>query len=60
MTSSFLCAEAEIENDTIENSASYIAGWLKAIKNSDKNFVLSAASKAQYAAEYILGKRKVV
>ncbi len=59
MTSSFLCAEAGIENSTIENSAAYLAGWLKAIKNSDKNFILSAASKAQYAAEYILGKREV-
>jgi len=59
MTSSFLCAEAGIENSTIDNSAAYIHGWLKAIKNSDKNFVLSAASKAQYAAEYILGKREV-
>jgi antirestriction protein ArdC len=60
MTSSFLCAEANIENNTIENSVAYLAGWLKAIKNSDKNFVLSAASKAQYAAEYILGKRELV
>lgn len=60
MTSSFLCAEAGIENTTIDNSASYIQGWLKAIKNSDKTFVLSAANKAQYAAEYILGKREVV
>ena len=57
--SSFLCAEAGIENTTIDNSASYIKGWVSAIKNSDKNFVLSAASKASYAAEYILGKRQV-
>ena len=60
MTASFLCAEAEIENKTLDNSAAYIKGWLQAIKNSDKNFVLSAASKAQYAAEYILGKREIV
>lgn len=59
MCSSFLCAEAGIENSTIDNSASYIKGWLGAIKNSDKNFVLSAASKAQYAAEYVMGKRQV-
>ena len=59
MTASFLCAEAEIDNSVIENSASYIAGWLKAIKNSDRTFVLSAASKAQYAADYILGRKKV-
>jgi len=59
MTASFLNAEAGIENTVIENSASYIAGWLKAIKNSDKSFVLSAASKAQYAAEYILGRKEI-
>src|SRR5690606_12959860 len=28
MTSSFLCAEAGIENTVIDNSASYIQGWL--------------------------------
>jgi len=58
MTSSFLCAEAGIENNIVENSASYIDGWLKSIKNADRTFVLSAASKAQYAAEYILNKKK--
>jgi len=56
MTSSFLCAETAIENKTIENSVSYIKGWLQAIKNSDRYFVVSAASKASYAANYILGK----
>lgn len=59
MTASFLCAEAGIENEVIENSAAYLGGWLKAIKGADNRFILSAASKAQYAAEYILGKRQV-
>jgi len=59
MTSSFLCAEAGIENATIEDSASYISGWLKAIRNADRNFLMSAASKASYAADYILGKREL-
>lgn len=54
MTASFLCAEAGIENSIIENSAAYIKSWLKAIKEGDKNFVISAASRAQRAADYIL------
>jgi len=54
MTASFLCAEAGIENSIIENSAAYIQSWMKAIKEGDKNFVISAASRAQRAADYIL------
>lgn len=58
MTASFLCAEAQIEQTTLENSAAYVAGWLKKIKDSDNRFVLTAASKAQNAADYILGRNK--
>jgi antirestriction protein ArdC len=56
MVASFLSAESGIENNTIENSASYIAGWLKAIKNADKTFVVQAASRASFASNYILGR----
>jgi antirestriction protein ArdC len=57
MCASFLCAETGIENDSnIENSAAYIGGWMKAIKEGDKNFVISAASRAQRAADYILNR----
>ena len=57
MTASFLCAEAGIDNDdNLRNSASYIEGWLKAIKEGDKNFVISAASRAQRAADYMLNR----
>ena len=51
--SAFLCAEAGIDN-TIENSTAYIQGWLKKLKN-DRQMVLTAASKAQKASDYILG-----
>lgn len=54
MTASFLSAETGIGNDLIENTAAYIKGWTNAIENGDKNFVISAASKAQFAADYIL------
>ncbi|WP_224982700.1 ArdC family protein [Geomonas agri] len=50
---SFLSGHAGIEHRTIENSAAYIAGWLKALKN-DKTLLVHAAAQAQKAADYIL------
>lgn len=38
----------------MQNSASYIAGWLKALKN-DPSLIISASGKAQRAADYIQG-----
>ena len=49
----FLCAQAGIDN-TIDNSAAYIAGWSRALRN-DKRLVVTAASQGQKAADYILG-----
>ena len=51
---SFLCGAAQIDNTTIKNSASYIAGWKKVIK-ADSKLVLQAAGMGQKAADYILG-----
>jgi len=56
MSASFLSAHAGIENTTIENSAAYIAGWLKALKN-DKALLIHAAAQAQKASDYILNKK---
>lgn len=53
MTACFLCAEAGIETETIENQASYIKGWRDSI-SQDPKLVLQAASKAQEAANYIM------
>jgi antirestriction protein ArdC len=53
MGAAFLCGHAGIENTIIENSAAYIAGWLKALKN-DKTLLIHAAAQAQKAADYIL------
>jgi antirestriction protein ArdC len=53
MGAAFLCGHAGIENTTIENSVSYLAGWLKALKN-DKTLLIHAAAQAQKAADYIL------
>jgi antirestriction protein ArdC len=51
---SFLMGIAGIEDNQAQ-SASYIAGWLKAL-NNDKKLVVSAAAQAQKAADYILNK----
>lgn len=56
MGASFLCSVAGIENTTISNSASYIQSWLKALKG-DSRLVIQAASQAQKASDYILGKQ---
>ncbi|MEI6213967.1 MAG: zincin-like metallopeptidase domain-containing protein [Desulfuromonadales bacterium] len=53
MGASFLCGHAGIEHTTLENSAAYIQGWLKALKN-DKTLLVHAAAAAQKASDYIL------
>lgn len=50
----YLCAEAGIAN-TLDNSAAYIKGWAKALRD-DKRLVVTAASAAQKAADYILSR----
>ncbi|WP_224984487.1 ArdC family protein [Geomonas agri] len=56
MGAAFLCGVTGIENRTLENSAAYIAGWLKALKN-DKTLLVHAAAQAQKAADYILNRK---
>lgn len=53
MTAAFLCGHCGIENATIENSAAYINGWIRALKG-DKKLAITAAAQAQKAANYIL------
>ena len=55
MTSAMLCGVTGIENRTIDNSAAYVQGWLKKLKN-DKRLVVLAAAQAQKAADYIRGE----
>jgi len=57
MSAAFLCGHAGIER-TIENSAAYIQGWLKALKN-DKKLLIHAAAQAQKASDYILNRKEV-
>lgn len=56
MGSAYLCGHTGIENRVIDNSASYIAGWLFRLKN-DNRFVIQSAAQAQKASDYILGKK---
>ena len=55
MTASMLCGETGILNKTIDNSASYIQGWLSKLRG-DSKLVVQAAAQAQKAADYIIGK----
>lgn len=50
----FLCSDLQITGSVRAESASYIASWLKALKE-DKRFIFKAASKAQSAADYLHG-----
>lgn len=53
-TASFLCGHSGIAPKTIDNSAGYLKGWLSRLR-SDSKLLVSAASHAQKAADYILG-----
>ncbi len=53
---SMLCGVSGIELQTIENSAAYIQGWLKVLKN-DKKLLVHAAAQAQKSSDFILNKQ---
>lgn len=53
MTATFTCSEAGIVS-TFDNSAAYLAGWIKNIKEDPKSLV-NAGSRAQHAFDRIMG-----
>jgi antirestriction protein ArdC len=53
MGAAFLCGHCRIVNETIDNSAAYIRGWLRRIKD-DKRLMTFAATEAQKAADFVL------
>jgi antirestriction protein ArdC len=55
MTAAMLCGIAGIEQRTLENSAAYLKTWIGRLK-SDSRLLVSAASQAQKAADFIQGK----
>ena len=56
MGAAFLSGDAGIVNATIDNSAAYIAAWLRRLRD-DKKLVIMAAAQAQKAADYILDRK---
>ena len=55
MASTILCSHCGIDQ-TVDNSVAYLTGWAKFLKTERKTTLFGAASKAQAAANYILGK----
>lgn len=50
LAASFLCADLGVAHDPRDNTAAYLASWLAVLK-SDKRAIITAAAKAQAAAE---------
>lgn len=48
----FLCADLDLTPDVRDDHASYIASWLKVLKN-DRRAIFSAAGHAQRAADFL-------
>ncbi len=55
MTAAMLCGIAGIAQKTLGNSAAYLKTWISRLK-SDSRLLVSAASQAQKAADFIQGK----
>lgn len=49
-----LCGVSGIVQDTLDNSAAYIASWLRRLKK-DSRLIVYAAAAAQKAVDYIQG-----
>ena len=53
MTAAFLCGTCGIAPATLDNSAAYLANWIRVLKEDNKAAIIAAA-QAQKAADYIL------
>ena len=53
LSAAYLCSEAGISNAVLDNQASYVAGWLKKLRD-DRKLLVHAAAQAQHSADYIL------
>ena len=56
MGAAFLCGHCGIENQTIDNSAAYIASWRQKL-GSDPKLIVQAAAQAQKAADFMLDRK---
>lgn len=57
MGSAFLSGCAQLQDNSIDNQAAYIASWMKQIQN-DPRLIVWASAKAEAAVQYILGESK--
>jgi len=57
MTATYICGIVGIENRTIDNSAAYIAGWLREKLRDDRKLIIHAAAQAQKACDYVLNAK---
>jgi antirestriction protein ArdC len=53
LSTAFLCSNAGIENNTLNNSTAYIQGWIQNLKE-DKTFLFKVIKDAQKSADYII------
>ena len=54
LTAAFVCGALGFDNPARDDHAAYLTGWAKVLRSDPKAFV-TAAGKAQKAADYILG-----
>jgi len=57
LSASFLCADLGVAHDPRDNTATYLESWLEVLKN-DKRAIITAAAKAQTAADYLHGLQR--
>ncbi len=57
LTSAFCSASLGLDNSLIDNSASYIQGWITTLK-ADAKAIVTASAQAQRAADYLRGGRE--
>lgn len=59
MTATFVGAAAGMVEQGFEHSAAYLQGWLSVLKVKDnRTWLVKAASEAQKAADFILGRKR--
>jgi antirestriction protein ArdC len=56
MGASFLAGHSSIEQVTLENSAAYLASWIRTLKGEPR-LVIIAAANAQKAVDYMLNRK---
>jgi antirestriction protein ArdC len=55
MAAAYMCGICGIENRTIDNSAAYVAAWIRKLSDHRK-FIVHAAAQAQRACDYVLSQ----